>query len=93
MQLCTSSLMHSHDRSETDDGLACLPSVALGLALKEAMFRNNARKIVSQDKKKKKKKREWPQVHLVLVRQIKAEGTGGRATSADSGLASTSDGW
>lgn len=53
----TSNLMHSHDRSETDESLACLQSVVLRLAVKEALFRNNTSEVVSQKHIPKTRKR------------------------------------
>lgn len=83
------NFMHSHDRGETDESLACVQSVVLGLAVKKALFRKNTKDVSqkhSQDQKKK-----WPQVHSVPVRQIRVAIAGDGVICADTGLVSTSE--
>lgn len=80
--------MHSHDRSETDESLACVQSAVLELTVKEALFRNNTTKVVSQKHSQNKKS---PQVHFVLVHQIRVARAGDRVICADTGLVSTSE--
>lgn len=87
-----------NDRSEADESLACFQSVLLGLGVKEALFHNNATKVISQKHSQEKKKKS-PPIHFVLVRQIRVARAGGRVICADTGLVSTSehfgimDGW
>lgn len=81
--------MHSHDRGETDESLACVQSVVLGLAVKKALFCKNT-KVVSQKHSQDQKKKS-PQVHFVLVRQIRVAIAGDGVICADTWLVSTSE--
>lgn len=65
----TWSLMHSHDSSETDESLARIQSVVIGLAVNEALFHNNTTKVVSQKHSQDNKKKS-PQVSFVLITKL-----------------------
>lgn len=72
--------------------------LCLGSRSKKPFFRNNTSKVVSQKHSQDKKKKS-PQVHFVLVRQIRVARAGDRGICTDTGLVSTSecfgimDGW